>query len=407
MSKSEFSEIIVIKFGGSVLDDGRAIGQAAALIARTLGRGVGVVVVVSAMKGVTDNLLTLSRGVNPNMEASLVDELLSSGEKTSARLVAASLAQHGLRPVVIDTDSPGWPVITDDRHQDANPIMDVTRQRSRETLMPIIARGDVPIVCGFLGRTTTGKVTTLGRGGSDTTAVLLGNCLGSKEVVLIKDVDGVFSSDPGKVKNPQLIESLNGEEAELLAAGGAKFLHLKALSYQAPGLKIRVTSLQKLDAGTVIEGDIPEAKVEVTHTETSMVTIVGVDPTRIESVMAIANTIRECNATILALSLESTSVIFYVSGGLEVLDRVHQILVGQKIGKAVSSFDGLAMISIRGKALETQPGVIQRVAQPLARSGINLFGIVTIQSSIRVFVSADQAQRASKLVKEAMMVGEK
>ena len=168
-----------------------------------------------------------------------------------------------------------------------------------------------------------------------------------------------------------------------------------------------MSSLQKLDAGTVIEGDIPEAKVEVTHTETSMVTIVGIDPARIESVMAIANTIRECNARILALSLESTSVIFYVSGGLEVLDRVHQVLVGQKIGKAVSSFDGLAMVSIRGKALETQPGVIQRVAQPLARSGINMFGIVTIQSSIRVFVSADQAQRASKLVKDAMMVGEK
>ncbi|MDG6954488.1 MAG: ACT domain-containing protein [Nitrososphaerota archaeon] len=406
MSKSEFSEIVVVKFGGSVLDDGQAIGQAAALIARTLGKGVGVVVVVSAMKGVTDNLLTLSKGVNPNMEASLVDELLSSGEKTSARLVAASLAQHGLRPVVIDTDTPGWPVITDDRHQDANPIMDVTRQRSRETLIPIIERGEIPIVCGFLGRTTAGKVTTLGRGGSDTTAVLLGNCLGSKEVVLIKDVDGVFSSDPGKVKNPQLIESLNGEEAELLAAGGAKFLHLKALRYQTPGLKIRVTSLQKLDAGTVIEGDIPETRVEVAHMEASMVTIVGIDPARIEPVLAIANTIRECNARILALSLEPSSVIFYVSGGQEVLDRVHHVLIGEKIGKAVSSFDGLAMISIRGKALETQPGIVQRVTQPLARSGINLFGIVTIQSSVRVFVSADQAQRACKLVKEAMMVGE-
>ncbi|MDG6945256.1 MAG: ACT domain-containing protein [Nitrososphaerota archaeon] len=405
MSKSRFHEIVIIKFGGSVLDDGQAIVQAVELIARTLRKGVGVVVVVSAMKGVTDGLLTLSKGVNPNMEASLVDELLSSGEKTSARLVAASMAHHGLKPVVIDTDTPGWPIITDDRHQDANPIMDVTRQRSRETLLPIIERGEVPIVCGFLGRTETGKVTTLGRGGSDTTAVLLGSCLGSKEVVLIKDVDGVFSSDPGRVKNPQLIESLNGEEAELLAAGGAKFLHLKALSYQAQGLKIRVTSLEKLDAGTVIEGDIPETKVEVTNVETSMMTIVGIDPARFESVQAVADAISGCDAKILALSLESTSAIFYISGGREVLDRVHHVLVGERIGKAVSSYDGLAMISIRGRALETQPGIVQRVTQPLASSGINLFGIVTIQSSVRVFVSADQAQRASKLVKESMMVG--
>ncbi|MDG6941308.1 MAG: hypothetical protein JRN34_00070 [Nitrososphaerota archaeon] len=404
MSKSGFREIVVIKFGGSVLEDGQAIAQAAALIARTLEKGVGVVVVVSAMKGVTDNLLALSRGVNPNMEVSLIDELLSSGEKTSARLVAASMAHHGLKPVVVDTDTPGWPIITDDRHQDANPIVDVTRERSRETLLPIIERGEVPIICGFLGRTSSGKVTTLGRGGSDTTAVLLGNCLGSREVILIKDVDGVFSSDPGRVKNPQLIESLNGEEAELLAAGGAKFLHLKALSYQTPGLKIRVTSLQKLDGGTVIEGDIPDTKVEVTNTDASMVTIVGTDPAHFESVLTIANAVRECDSRILALSLEPTSVIFYVSGGHDVLDRVHEVVVGQKVGKAVSSFDGLAMISIRGKALETQPGIIQRVTQPLARSGINLFGIVTIQSSVRVFVSVDQAQRASKLVKEAMMV---
>ncbi len=407
MSNTRFEEIIVVKFGGSVLEDADAIGQAAKLIGDTQSRGTGVVVVVSAMKGVTDNLLTLSMGVNPEMEASLIDELLSSGEKTSVRLVAAALAHHGLRPLVVDPDSPDWPVITDDKHQDASPLMDLTRQRARERLLPAIERGEIPVVCGFLGRTLSGKITTLGRGGSDTTAVVIGNCLGAKEVVLIKDVEGVYSSDPGKVTNPQFIESLNGEEAELLAAGGAKFLHLKALRYQTPGLKVRVTSLGKLDAGTVITGgDIPETRIEVTNPGASMITIVGISAGKVDAIPTIARAIEEAKATILALSLESTSAIFYITGGDGVLDRVHRVLVDQKLGKAVSSFDGLAMVSIRGKALETQPGIVQRVTQPLARSGINLYGIVTILSSVRVFVSEDSAQRASTLIKEAMMMGE-
>ena len=407
MSNSRLQEIIVVKFGGSVLEDGDAIGKAALMIKNTQQRGSGVVVVVSAMKGVTDNLLSLSRGVNPDMEPSLIDELLSSGEKTSARLVAAALAHHGLTPFVVDTDSPDWPVITDDRHQDANPLMDVTRAKSRKIILPEIARGRVPIVCGFLGRTSSGKVTTLGRGGSDTTAVVIGNCLRAKEVVLIKDVEGVYTSDPDKVTNPQFIESLNGEEAEMLAAGGAKFLHLKALRYQPPGLKIRVTSLEKLEAGTVIEGDLLETKVDVTRVGVSMVTTVGLNSDRLDSMQKIAKAIKNARASILALSLESSSAIFYVSGGSRVLDSVHHQLVRRKLGKAVSSFEGLAMISVRGKALETQPGIIQRVTQPLARSGINVYGVITIHSSIRVFVTTDQSKKASRLIKESMAVSEK
>ncbi|MDE1853139.1 MAG: aspartate kinase [Thaumarchaeota archaeon] len=404
MNKISFQETIVVKFGGSVLDDERSIGQAARLVKDTHARGVGVVVVVSAMKGVTDNLLSLSKGISPNMDASLLDELLSSGEKTSARLVAAALANYGLTPVVVDPDMPWWPMITDDRHQDANPLMDITREKARAVLIPALERGEIPVVCGFLGRTRTGKITTLGRGGSDTTAVVIGNCLDAKEVVLIKDVEGVYTSDPDRVKDPHFIESLNGEEAEMLAAGGAKFLHLKALRYQPPGLKIRVTSLEKLDAGTVIVGDVPEIHVEVSHLGASMITMVGIDPKRLDSLTTIAHAIRKAEASILALSLESTSAIFYVSGGESVLDTVHRALIDGKLGKAVSSFDGLAMVSVKGKALETQPGVIQRITQPLARSGMNLYGIVTIQSSIRVFVSADQSERASKLIREAMMV---
>jgi aspartate kinase len=404
LSGHNLHDSIVFKFGGSVLDDERAIERASELVRETVEKGFRVVVVVSAMKGVTDNLLSLSKKVNPKMEPSLLDELLSVGERTSARLIAAALAAKELRPVVVDPGARQWPIITDDRHLDANPIMEMTQNKVNEQIVPLLEQGFVPVVCGFLGVTQDGRITTLGRGGSDTTAIVLGNCLSAKEVVLIKDVEGVFSSDPDRVSNPFFIESLNGEEAELLAAGGAKFLQLKALRYLTGGLKLRVTSLDRSDAGTVIESDLPETSVELSSQAVSMLTIVGVEGDRIESLQKLAAAINAAGGEIISLSLEGGSVIFYVSGGKGILDSVHRAIVEKRLAKAVSSFDGLSMIAVKGRALETQPGVIQRVTQPLARAGINLFGIVTIHSSIRVFVASEQSDKGLRLVREAMGV---
>src|SRR2546427_8356913 len=97
----------------------------------------------------------------------------------------------------------------------------------------------------------------MGRGGSDTTAIFLGRCLGAKEVVLIKDTEGVFSSDPDKVENPYFVQSLEGDEAERLASGGAKFLQAKSLRFKPEGMRVRITSLDKIESGTGIEGDLP------------------------------------------------------------------------------------------------------------------------------------------------------
>jgi aspartate kinase len=404
MSNRENKETIVVKFGGSVLEDEKAITQAAALVSDTIERGLGVVVVVSAMKGVTDQLVALSKKLNPEMDPAMADELLSSGERTSARLMAAALAGHGIRSVVVDPDSPYWPIVTDGRHLDANPIIELSRKMAQERIVPLLKDGKVPVVCGFLGKTEDGKTTTLGRGGSDTTAVILGNILDAKEVVLIKDVEGVYSSDPDKVRNPQFIESLNGEEAEMLAAGGAKFLHVKALRYQGSGIRIRVTNLDKLNAGTVIKGDLAAVSLEVFPQGVSMITVVGLDAKKLESVSQLTRAVREDGGSLLALSLETTSAIFYVAGGKNVLDEVHHVLVSEGIGKAVSSFDGLSMITVKGTSLETETGIIQRITQPLARDSINLYGIVTIRSSIRVFVSSNQAEKALELIREAMVV---
>ncbi len=404
MITTQNREITVVKFGGSVLENERSMEQAAQLVIDRADRELGVVVVVSAMKGVTDQLIALSKKIDPTMEAARMDELLSSGEKTSARLMASALASRGVRSVVVDPDTPFWPIVTDGKHLDANPLMELTRERAQEKILPLLRDGRVPVVCGFLGKTIEGRTTTMGRGGSDTTAVILGSCLDAKEVVLIKDVEGVYSSDPDKVRNPQFIESLNGEEAEMLAAGGAKFLHVKALRYQSGGLSIRVTSLERLNAGTVIKGDLTPISLEVFPQSVSMITVVGLDAKRIESVFQLTRAVREDGGSLLALSLEATSAIFYVAGGKNVLDQIHQVLVSENVGKAVSSFDGLSMMTVKGSSLETETGIVQRVTQPLARANINLYGVVTIRSSIRVFVASSQAEEALDLIRAAMLV---
>ena len=404
MTTTALQEIIVVKLGGSILDDEASISKAAGLVRATHERGIGVVVVVSAMKGVTDQLLARSKKVNPEITPSMLDDVLSLGEKTSARLVAAALSAHGLKPVIVDPDSPNWPIITDERHLDANPLMDESRDRTHRLILPLIQDGRVPVVTGFLGKTIDGRTTTLGRGGSDTTAVVLGTCLGAKEVVLIKDVEGVFSSDPDKVSNPQLLDTLEGGEAELLAAGGAKFLHVKALRYQTKDTRIRVTSMDKLDAGTIIQGEFPEIQVEINPEGVTMITMVGLPTSNIESITKVSEALKRAGGTLLALSMESHSALFYASGGENVLDTIHHALVKENLGKAVSSFDGLSMISIKGRSLETELGLIQRVTQPLARAGINLYGMVTITSSIRVFVSKSQTDKAVELIKAALLV---
>jgi aspartate kinase len=373
MSTTKMIETVVVKFGGSVLENEKAINQVASLIKETKSKGRGVVVVVSAMKGVTDQIMALSKKENPEIEPHLLDELLSSGEKTSARLVAAALASFGLQSVMVDPDTPYWPVITDERHLDANPLIEESRAKTQQLILPLLAAGKVPVVCGFLGKTIGGKTTTMGRGGSDTTAVLLGNCLNAKEVILVKDVEGVYSSDPDKVTNPQFIESLNGEEAD------------------------------KLDSGTVIKGELSPVQVEMLGEGVSMITFVGLNPEKTESIIRAVKAVREAHGDLLALSLETNSAIFYVGGGENVLDGVHQVLVEDRIGKAVSEFPRLSMITVKGAALETERGVVHRITSPLAKASINVYGIVTILSSVRVFISAEHAEKAYGLVKEAMM----
>lgn len=395
---------IVVKFGGSVLRDVAAVADAADWVRRLTERGFGVLVVVSALKGVTDELIETARNLSENPDPELMDEILSMGERTSARLFALALRSHGVNARFIDPSGDLWPVITDGRHLDAEPIYEETRKRVLERIAPLLSAGIIPIVCGFIGVTHDGKITTLGRGGSDTTAVLLGNCLGAEEIVLVKDVPGVFSADPDLVENARVLSELDFREAQALVRGGAKIIHTKALRYLGKGLRLRIASLKELlgGGGTVIEGYEPEVEVRLEPRRIGMVTVVGDGLEGAEVMAKLVEKLRPRGVKVIAATSEESSLILYVEEREKIMMDLHSALISQKIGKAVSFYEDLSMITVSGRMLETSPGIIYRITRPLAEAGINVYGLLTISSSIRVFVSRGEAEKARKLILEEL-----
>ncbi|MEM2871634.1 MAG: aspartate kinase [Candidatus Caldarchaeum sp.] len=394
---------VVVKFGGSVLSDDDSLRKAAEYVERLRRRGE-VVVVVSALKGVTDELLKTIQRINPEASPAMVDEILAMGERTSARLFAVALQKHGLEAVFIDPSMDEWPIVSDDKHLDSTPILEECRIRVRNGLEKMLKAGVVPVVCGFVAVSKTGRITTMGRGGSDTTALVLANCLDAEEVILLKDVAGVYSSDPKNVSNTNVLEVLTVEEVLQLSKGGAKIIHSKALSFLHPRGKVRIGSLDSPETtGTVIIGeDKPRLDVSLDNTNATMVTILGRSMKDPEKISAAVSALRMSGARVLAVSVEEESMILYLDGDGDVVEKLHDYFVGHGLGKAVSHFPHLSLIRIYGPMLEIVPGIVHRVVQPLASNAINVYGILTISSSIRIFVSTRDVEKAVRLVKQSV-----
>ena len=239
--------VIVQKFGGSSLADPPGILRAAERIAKTRENGFQVVAVVSAMGDTTDELCDLAAEVSSRPRPSDLDALLSTGELVSSALLAIALADRGQAPVTFTGSTAG--LITDDVHGKAQ-ITDVRPERIRASL----ARGEVPIVAGFQGRTRKGKrVTTLGRGGSDLTAVALAAALGAGICEIYTDVDGVYTADPRIVPRARKLSVLSSEVMLEFAASGCKVLHLRCVEYARRfGIPIHVRSSFMPELGTLI-----------------------------------------------------------------------------------------------------------------------------------------------------------
>ncbi|MEM2547147.1 MAG: aspartate kinase, partial [Candidatus Bathyarchaeia archaeon] len=224
------SNRVIVKFGGGELSSGGAYKEAAKMVKESGYEEI--VVVVSAMKGTTDNLIKCVTEVGGVEDADYSD-IVAMGERISARIFCSALKSLGTRATYFDPQQERWPIITDSNFKDATPDINETRRRVKKYLEPLLGNY-VPVVCGFIGKDKNGHVTTLGRGGSDITATLLGNCLKADEVILVKNTSGVLSADPKIVKDAKPLDKITIEEMFSLAQGGAKIIHPEALKYKLP-----------------------------------------------------------------------------------------------------------------------------------------------------------------------------
>ena len=391
--------LIVQKFGGSSVADAESIKRVAARIAASKRSGQQVVVVVSAMGDTTDELIDLANQVSPMPNGRELDMLLTAGERISMALLAMAISNLGLEARSFTGSQAG--IITTSTHGRAR-VIDVTPGRIQEAL----AEGAIAIVAGFQGvAQDTKDITTLGRGGSDTTAVALAAALDADVCEIYTDVDGVFSADPRIVPTARKLKSVTYEEMLELAASGAKVLHLRCVEYARRfNLPIHVRSSFSNLEGTWVVKDQPEGgSMEqaiisgIAHDKSeAKITIVGV-PDRAGVAARIFQAIADAdvnidmivqNVSAAATGLTDISFTLPRTEGSRATSIV-QKLQGEIGFQSIQYDDQIGKLSLIGAGMRSHPGVTANFFAAMASAGVNIEMIST--SEIRIPIVCRQA----------------
>ncbi|GAA3443092.1 aspartate kinase [Planomonospora venezuelensis] len=397
--------LVVQKYGGSSVADASCIKRVAQRIVATKKAGNDVVVVVSAMGDTTDELLDLAQQVSPLPPGRELDMLLTSGERISMALLAMAIANLGHEARSFTGSQAG--VITDSTHGKAR-IIDVTPGRIREAL----DLGHIAIVAGFQGVSQNTKdITTLGRGGSDTTAVALAAALEADVCEIYTDVDGVFTADPRVVPAARKIPRISYEEMMEMAACGSKILHLRCVEYARRfNLPIHVRSSFSTKEGTWVVSDPDSEGTEmeqpiisgVAHDRSeAKITVVGV-PDKVGEAATIFKTLADAeinidmivqNVSAAATGRTDISFTLPTSDGPTALTALKK--VQERIGFESLQFDDqIGKVSLIGAGMRSHPGVTATFFAALADAGVNIEMISTSEIRISVIVGQDEVDAA-------------
>ncbi len=411
MAKENSMKKIVVKFGGSSLADHERLLKAVTAVINEAKKGTRIAVVVSAMGKTTDVLMTTAKNAsNGKLEKKDLDDILSMGERTSIRIFAAALKTNGAESCYFDPIDSTWPIITDSAFQNANPILKDCEKNIRECVLPIMDKGIIPVVAGFLGKTKDGKITTLGRGGSDTTAFVLAEALGADEIVLVTDADGVMSGDPKIVSNPEHLREIDVNTLVGLADSGAKFIHSKALKYKPKNINIKVINHAHgnlASEGTIITGALTtELDAEIAHPfPVAEITVIGRGMSANPQIIQEMVEKTKHHSLLLGMSMSANSLILYVSQekNLDALfNDIHDLTKRNKETIAMAVKKDLVYIKTSGVGLEETHGIIGKISEDLRVSGINISGILTITSSILLFLDWNEREKALKLIRNSL-----
>jgi aspartate kinase len=388
---------VVAKFGGTSLGSGDRIERAADTVAKAVEEGHEVAIVASAMGSTTDELLE-----EITFEADDADraEIVSMGERTSVRMLKAALRSRGVEATFLEPGSEAWPIITDEYGE-------VDAEETLERAQALAAELDhvVPVITGFLAQTLDGKVTTLGRGGSDTTAVMLGKFMDADEVVIVTDVEGVMTGDPRVVEGARNVGHITVDELRNLSFRGAEVVAPSALSYKDEDLSVRVVHYQHgdlLTGGTKIEGQFQNL-IDMQDEPLACITVAGRALRNRPGILAdLAQALRSEDINIDAVASGMDSVTFYVNEDLaeDAEYILHEQVVDDETLSSVTVESNYAVIRVTGGELPNRPGIILDIVQPVSEAGINIHDLITSATSVAIFVGWDDREKTLEIVQE-------
>ena len=385
----------VIKFGGADLASGPKIREAAK---KVLGSNYDeIVVVVSAMAGTTDRLVKVISEIG-SVDDQDYAEIVSMGERTSARIFCSALRSLGADAVYIEPNDREWPIITDSDFKNASPDMEKTCERTKRFVEPLLGK-KIVVICGFLGRDEKGRLTTLGRGGSDTTAMVLANCLKADEVVLVKETEGVMSADPKIVPDAKPLSKLDIHEMFALSYGGAKVVKAEALKYKLPDQKLKIVSFSSsnLSGGTEITGVFNSNSLEVSEKKglSAVSFVCAIEPDVVSKIVASFG-----DRPLYGISTGKVSLTIFTSS--ESLDDLLRDLHSLGVCKALSCRSNVGLIELTHPVFVDSPGWIAKISGALASEKINIIEITTSKSTINIFIDESRIENAIKVVRDAL-----
>jgi aspartate kinase len=394
--------VIVQKYGGTSVGTAARIRRVSRRIAATVKTGEQVVVVVSAMGHTTDRMIALAQSVNPEPPARELDMLVANGETITAPLVAMCLEGMGVAAISLSGLQAG--VRTSAQHSRAR-IQDINPGRILEALR----EGKVPVVAGFQGVTESLEITTLGRGGSDTTAVALAAALKADSCEIYTDVDGIFTADPKVVRNARKLAYIRYDEMLELAAVGARVMHPRAVEIgELYGVRIHVRSSFNDGVGTMIVAQVPvEERQRVRgiaqETNVAKITVLGVAD-RPGVAAAIFEPLGKAGISVDVIVQNigrsgHTDLTFSVAeSDLKAAVKLVKAALKQIGAKSISSAGGIAKLSIVGTGMLGTPGIAGRMFRALADAGINIEMISKSEIRITCLVARDQVEKGVRVL---------
>jgi aspartate kinase len=398
---------VVMKFGGTSVADAERIKRAARRIVAKREQGLRVVVVLSARGKTTDELIAWAQEISPTPDPREMDMLLSTGERQSCALAAMAINDLGHRAISLTGSQAG--IVTDSSHTKAR-ILEVRADRIRQGL----DEDAIVLVAGFQGvSTTTHDVTTLGRGGSDTTAVALAAAIDADECEIYTDVAGVFSADPRIVPDARKLPMVSFEEMLEMSASGAGVLQLRSVEYaRNHGVRIHCRSSFDDETGTVVVGE--EVTVEnplitaVTHsTGEARVTLTGVPDTpgvagRLTTALAVANVNVDMIVQNEPVSEGSRADLSFTVPRDDLLTaRAALAEITQELSIGIQANESMGKVSVVGAGMKTHPGVAAKVFTVLGEAGINIEMISTSPIRISCVVPGEQVPTAVRALHAA------